>query len=157
MVPFRNVTATMPNTVRRPVCVQPVRSWSPAVCRKLTDPDTVTLDRLQRFYVHPVRFYLREQLGIHLEESEELLEIHEPFVASKLDNYHLREAFFTACKDDLPVEETVRRLRARGWLPHGVAGELAAWSAHAEALAPVASGAPVGRGHALAALRSEFR
>jgi exodeoxyribonuclease V gamma subunit len=101
---------------------------------ELADTPGVTLERLQRFYAHPVRFHLREQLGIHLEESEELLEIHEPFVASKLDSYHLREAFFAACKDDLPVEETVRRLRARGWLPHGVAGELAAMSAHAEAL-----------------------
>jgi exodeoxyribonuclease V gamma subunit len=101
---------------------------------ELADTSGVMLERLQRFYAHPVRFHLCEQLGIHLEESEELLEILEPFVASKLDIYHLREAFFAACKDDLPVEETVRRLRARGWLPHGMAGELAAISAHAEAL-----------------------
>jgi exodeoxyribonuclease V gamma subunit len=98
------------------------------------DIASVELDRLQRFITHPVRFYLREQLGIHLEESEELLEIHEPFVASKLDSYRLREAFFLACGEGVPPQETVRVLRARGWLPHGVAGELACTAACNEAL-----------------------
>jgi exodeoxyribonuclease V gamma subunit len=98
------------------------------------DVDSVALERLHRFIAHPVRFYLREQLGIHLEESEELLEIYEPFVASKLDGYRLRAAYFSACREDVPAAETTRLLRARGWLPQGVAGDLACAVAHDEAL-----------------------
>jgi exodeoxyribonuclease V gamma subunit len=96
--------------------------------------ESVELDQLQRFLAHPVRFYLPEQLGIPLEESEELLEIHEPFVANRLDGYRLREAFFAGCREGMPARETIRLLRARGWLPHGVVGELACAAARDEAV-----------------------
>ncbi|MEW6164565.1 MAG: exodeoxyribonuclease V subunit gamma [Pseudomonadota bacterium] len=94
----------------------------------------VELDRLRRFLVHPVRFHLRERLGIHLEESEELLEIHEPFVADPLTGHHLRAAFFEGLRAGQAAPETVRLLRARGLLPHGVAGELACAAARDEAV-----------------------
>jgi exodeoxyribonuclease V gamma subunit len=97
--------------------------------------ELIEVRRLQRFFDHPVRFYLREQLGIHLEESEELLEIHEPFVTDNLDNYRLREAHFAGLKAGATAEETTRLLRARGWLPHGVVGGIASAAAHAEAQA----------------------
>ena len=93
------------------------------------------LPRLQRFFEHPVRYYLREQLGIHLEESEELLEIHEPFITDNLDNYRLREAHFAGIKGGATADETTRLMRAKGWLPHGVAGEIASAAAHDEARA----------------------
>ncbi|MDI6745596.1 MAG: exodeoxyribonuclease V subunit gamma [Rhodocyclaceae bacterium] len=95
--------------------------------------ELIELPRLQHFFDHPVRFYLREQLGIHLEESEELLEIHEPFVTDNLDNYRLREAHFAGLKASATAEETTQLLRARGWLPHGVAGGIASAAAHEEA------------------------
>lgn len=95
--------------------------------------EQIELRHLQRFFDHPVRFYLREQLGIHLEESEELLEIHEPFVSGSLDNYRLREAHFAGLKAGATLDETTRLLRAKGWLPHGVVGGIASAAAHAEA------------------------
>ncbi|MDP1652358.1 MAG: exodeoxyribonuclease V subunit gamma [Rhodocyclaceae bacterium] len=95
--------------------------------------DTVELDRLQRFFSNPVRYFLRECLGIHLEESEELLETVEPFVPDRLEAYRLREAHFAALAAGMTPGETVRLLRARGWLPQGVAGDLADRTAHDEA------------------------
>ena len=109
----------------------------------------VELEALQRFYAHPVRHFLRERLGIHLEESEELLEIHEPFWPDSLGAYHLRAAHFAALRDAQPAEQTHGLLRARGWLPPGVAGTLADRSAHDEAQAlwqavrPWATAAPL--------------
>lgn len=107
-----------------------------AAARLLDGPAdlAVELESLQRYYSHPVRYFLRECLGIHLEESEELLEIHEPFVPDALDAYRLRVAHFAALKNQEPVSETLGLLRARGWLPQGVAGALADRAAHDEAL-----------------------
>jgi exodeoxyribonuclease V gamma subunit len=98
------------------------------------DAARVDLPIFQRFLAHPVRHYLREALGIHLEESEELLEIHEPFVTDRRENYRLRAAHFAGLRDGAAPDETARLLRARGWLPHGVAGAIASAAAHAEVL-----------------------
>jgi exodeoxyribonuclease V gamma subunit len=93
----------------------------------------VELDRLQRFFSNPARYFLRECLGIHLEENEELLEIIEPFVPDRLEAYRLREAHFAALAAGMSPGENTRLLRARGWLPQGVAGDLADRTAHDEA------------------------
>jgi exodeoxyribonuclease V gamma subunit len=95
---------------------------------------------LQRFYANPVRYFLRERLGIHLEESEELLDSHEPFVPDRLEAYRLREAQFAGLLAGQPAEEVSALLRARGWLPQGVAGDLAARTAR-DATLPLWQGA----------------
>ena len=93
----------------------------------------VDLAQLQRFFANPARHFLRERLGIHLEESEELLDTHEPFVPDRLEQYQLREACFELRRAGIEPAGIVALLRARGWLPHGVAGELAGAAAQAEA------------------------
>jgi exodeoxyribonuclease V gamma subunit len=97
-------------------------------------PEHIELAELQRFLAHPVRHHLRQVLGIHLEEREELLEIHEPFVANGYERYRLREAHFAALQAGADADTTLRLLRARGWLPHGIAGALASDAARDEAL-----------------------
>jgi exodeoxyribonuclease V gamma subunit len=94
----------------------------------------IGLAELQRFFSHPVRYFLRERLGIHLEESEELLATHEPFIPDHLEAYRLREAQFEGLAAGQAQAEADALLRARGWLPQGVAGELAARAAYAEAV-----------------------
>lgn len=94
----------------------------------------IELAELQRFFAHPVRYFLRERLGIHLEESEELLATHEPFIPDHLEAYQLREAQFGALAAGQAEDEADALLRARGWLPQGIAGTLAARAARAEAL-----------------------
>lgn len=93
----------------------------------------VDLARLQRFFANPTRHFLHEQLGIHLEAGEELLEIHEPFVPDKLDEYRLRTACFELRRTGTDEAAIAQLLRARGWLPHGVAGEIACAAASAQA------------------------
>jgi exodeoxyribonuclease V gamma subunit len=94
----------------------------------------VDLAELRRFFAHPVRYFFRERLGIQLEEREALLEIHEPFVPAGLESYRLREAQFAALQMGRNEAETRALLRARGWLPSGVAGDLAARQAQRESL-----------------------
>jgi exodeoxyribonuclease V gamma subunit len=118
------------------------------------DDQHVDLSTLQRFIVHPTRHYLREALGIHLEESEELLEIHEPFVADRRENYRLRAAHFAGLRAGAAPEETTRLLRARGWLPHGVAGAIASTAARAEALPLWQAAQPWARAPALPPLET---
>lgn len=85
----------------------------------------VNIYDLKNFFTHPVRYFLRERMGIHLEPGEAMLETTEPFVADGLTAYQLREACFAARQAGETAGETLRRLRAAGALPHGVAGELA--------------------------------
>lgn len=94
---------------------------------------TVEIDRLRRFLLQPVRHFLRERLGIHLEASEELLETSEPFAADGLEAYRLREACFDGLRNGETEADIAQRLDARGWLPHGVAGEIACSEARAAA------------------------
>ncbi len=96
--------------------------------------DVVELEQWQRFFAHPTRFYLREQLGIHLEAGEELLESHEPFVLNRLEAYRLRAACFEGWRAGRASEQTQQLLRARGWLPQGAAGDRAFLVALDEAL-----------------------
>jgi len=97
------------------------------------DADQCELAELQRFFAHPVRYFLRQRLGIHLEESEGLLEIVEPFIPDALEAYRLRAALFDGWSAGQDAEEATRLLRARGWLPQGVAGDLAARQARVQA------------------------
>jgi len=132
--PLFSFDAEQCNAIRAERAASPFLVETPA--REPFAPSAeLELPRLQRFFDHPVRFYLREQLGIHLEESEELLEIHEPFVTDNLDNYRLREAHFAGLKAGATADEIRRLVRAKGWLPHGVAGDIASAAAHDEARA----------------------
>ncbi len=110
----------------------PFSAAGPVLCAE--DIWEIELAELQRFFAHPVRYFLRERLGIHLEESEELLATHEPFIPDHLEAYRLREAQFGALAAGQAEEEADALLRARGWLPQGIAGELAARAARAEAM-----------------------
>ncbi len=93
------------------------------------DVDEYAISELKRFYSNPVRYFLRERLGIHFEASEGLLDVLEPFIPNALEDYRLREALFDAWSAGQDTEAATRLLRARGWLPQGVAGNLAARTA----------------------------
>ncbi|MDP1956592.1 MAG: exodeoxyribonuclease V subunit gamma, partial [Rhodocyclaceae bacterium] len=153
--PLFSFDAEQCNAIRAERAASPFLVETPA--REPTDTSAeLELPRLQRFFDHPVRFYLREQLGIHLEESEELLEIHEPFITDHLDNYRLREAHFAGLKSGATADETTRLVRAKGWLPHGVVGEIASEAAHDEARALWQSAQPFVTAAALPPLEARF-
>lgn len=84
---------------------------------------TLDIHLLSDFFSHPVRFLLRQRLGIHLEVEPESLENTEPFVLDGLQAYHIGQELVSLLLRDgspsarLPVE------RGIGRLPHGSPGE----------------------------------
>lgn len=98
------------------------------------EPREISPSDLRRFFAQPVRYFLREQLGIRLADAEEPIAAHEPFVPDRREAYRLREAQFAGLCAGESADETEARLRGRGCLPQGVAGQLAAAAARAQTL-----------------------
>lgn len=82
---------------------------------------------VKRFFKHPAKFFLQNQLGLRLEEREENLAEHEPFGnPSGLQRYALRHAVFETliAGDRIPDDaELLSGLRSRALLPPGFAAE----------------------------------
>lgn len=80
---------------------------------------SVELDSLLRFYANPVRYLLRERLGVRLEEGEDEFDVREPFAL----DYFTRTAVRGVALADLQHGADGRRIAAaRGLLPHGEFG-----------------------------------
>jgi exodeoxyribonuclease V gamma subunit len=84
----------------------------------------VDVDQFVRFFSHPVRYLVRERLGIRLEAEEGLLETREPFALDPLAGYQLRQALLDGRLRARPAEEVRVAARAAGLLPHGTAGDV---------------------------------
>jgi exodeoxyribonuclease V gamma subunit len=83
----------------------------------------ITPQQFVRFFRNPAEYLLRHRLGIHLEESEGLLETVEPFVPQGLERYTLRTQLVEDWQVGVQVRDDAFALaRARGALPHGEAG-----------------------------------
>jgi exodeoxyribonuclease V gamma subunit len=80
---------------------------------------TVDIGQLQRFWSHPVRFLLRERLGLGLREEDDVLPEQEPFVTAGLDRYRLVAGLLRQRLAGEIREEPFARLQASGELPHG--------------------------------------
>lgn len=84
---------------------------------------TVDLDELIRFMQNPARHLLRQRLGIHLEQSEGLMESVEPFVLDPLARYGLDACIVEGrCRGET-LDAVMARAVARGQLPHGAVGQ----------------------------------
>jgi exodeoxyribonuclease V gamma subunit len=83
---------------------------------------TVDIRQLQRFWSHPVRFLLRERLGLGLREDDDVLPEKEPFVTGPLDRYRLVAGLLRERLAGGGKEEPFPRLQASGELPHGSFG-----------------------------------
>lgn len=84
---------------------------------------TVDLEVLKRFWAHPVKFFLRERLGMQLGEEDDTLPETEPFAPDSLAAYHLLNRLMAEELAGKTEEDTFARLRAEGVLPHGGFGE----------------------------------
>lgn len=83
---------------------------------------TVDIRQLQRFWSHPVRFLLRERLGLGLREDEADLPENEPFVIGGLERYQMAAALLRERLFREEGENPFHRLRLSGELPHGAFG-----------------------------------
>jgi len=89
----------------------------------------VSWQAFKRFFKHPAKFFLQQRLGMRLEDSEALLDEHEPFgMATGLKRYTLRHAVFNALIADgkAPTDgELLALLRSQALLPAGFSAEQA--------------------------------
>lgn len=80
------------------------------------------LERICRFFAHPIRYLLEQRLGIYFKDASEPLEDIECFNLDPLDYYHVSQKLLEAVKAGKGDEESYRSLKAAGLLPHGKAG-----------------------------------
>lgn len=85
---------------------------------------TVTLARLQQFFAHPSRFFLRERLGVRLDERDAQVESREPFLLDGLERWDVRQKLLALQQDGVEMGAAEGALRGRGVLPHGTVGEV---------------------------------
>lgn len=95
--------------------------------KPLPEPDAewrqIELDRLLRFIAGPVRFFLRERLGLQIEAGAEELEPREPRELPFLEGLELEGRMLEACLAGQSPDPLMQLERARGLLPHGGWGE----------------------------------
>ena len=82
----------------------------------------VTLKQLERFLVHPVRYFVQTRLGVYLHDTEPEPD-EEPFALDQRDGWALKTRLLQDRLAERPA--TAERLSAEGLLPHGAFGSLA--------------------------------
>ncbi len=103
----------------------------PFVGAALPFPDdrlrTVDIEDVAGFFRHPARWFLHQRLGIRLEDAQAPPEDQEPFDLDGLQRYGVGGELAADLLAGRPADNAARRMRGRGWLPHGAPGE-AVWS-----------------------------
>lgn len=88
---------------------------------------TVRLDALLRFFRDPTKYFLKNRLGVLLDETEALIESSEPFKLEALSRFQVRDQLMdlALADDDSERPDVYAVLRASGALPHGLVGDRA--------------------------------
>jgi len=81
------------------------------------------IQTLKRFYRQPVEFFLRQRLGIVLQEQPSVPEDSEPFSLDDLTQYILKQELVAELLQGGNLSQTHDIVRSRGILPPGAAGE----------------------------------
>lgn len=83
----------------------------------------VELPRLISFFANPVRYLLRERLGILLEYQEKVLENRDPFALDYFEQDRIGSRLIKSALESDSTEQLLNLERSAGRLPHGQAGE----------------------------------
>ena len=132
------------------------RTWMPAAMAQpsppfftspLPEPDPewrlVDVAKFIRFWRHPVRFFLRERLGMRLGRPEEYAGESEPFTLDALEQFRLRQDIVSGLLQHQPGDQLFARFSGSGRLPQSTFGQLQfdelaeAGAGFAAALAPL--------------------
>jgi exodeoxyribonuclease V gamma subunit len=116
----------------------------------------VDLAQLRRFYRNPTACFLKQRLGLRLDEDKELAEGREPFALHALDAYSLEQELVARALAGEELADAYPIARSRGLLPAGVAGELVFQDAVASAKTFAASLVPLIQGEPLAPVDFAF-
>jgi exodeoxyribonuclease V gamma subunit len=109
----------------------------------------VDLRELRRFYRNPTAYFLKQRLGLRLDEDKESAEGREPFAIHALDAYGLEQELVDRKLAGKSLVDAYPAARSRGFLPAGAAGELvfqdavASVEAFASLLLPLIQGEPL--------------
>jgi len=91
----------------------------------LTDEErTVTLDDLARFFANPAAYFLERRLGLKPSAAAEPLGEREPFEATGLERYAMRQELLEAVLERGDGQAMLPLFRSRGLLPPATHGEL---------------------------------
>jgi len=82
-------------------------------------PGIVELEDLVRFFEHPVKVFLRDRLGLRLEETDEEVEDREPFELGDLPRFALGSELLERSLSGESLAEAYDSIRAAGALPLG--------------------------------------
>ncbi len=83
---------------------------------------SLTPQQLVAFFEHPVKFLLRQRLGLQLQLDEQVLEGQEPFTLDGRQRYTLRQHLLEWQLESLDPKQAARLAHAQGLLPHGQVG-----------------------------------
>jgi exodeoxyribonuclease V gamma subunit len=86
--------------------------------------DELTLEKLQRFWRHPVRAFFQLRLGINFWLEETDLPDAEPFTLDSLERFQMNLQLLNALVAGDDAQQLFRRYRAAGSLPYGAFGEI---------------------------------
>ncbi len=81
------------------------------------------VDMLCNFYVNPVRFLLKNRLGIVVSEGAPALDDREPFDLDALEYYNLAQEHIRNTLEGMDRNRSLELFRMGGQLPHGAPGE----------------------------------
>ncbi|MBB1202891.1 exodeoxyribonuclease V subunit gamma [Enterobacteriaceae bacterium 89] len=87
--------------------------------------DTLPLEQLQRFWLHPVRAFFQMRLQVNFRSEESDIPDTEPFTLEGLTRYQLNQQLVNTLVDEQDAQTMFRRFRAAGELPYGAFGEIA--------------------------------
>lgn len=82
----------------------------------------VTVDNLCSFFTHPVKYFLRNRLGIAPEEAQSVMSDSEPFSIDGLEKYQLEQDLLNRRLSGEKTPQFFNAVKARGVLPHGNPG-----------------------------------
>ena len=116
----------------------------------------VDLRELHRFYRNPTTYFLKQRLGLRLDEEKESAEGREPFDIHALDAYGLEQELVARKLAGEKLVDAYPAARSRGFLPAGAAGELVFQDAVASVEAFAGSLLPLIQGEPLAPVDFDF-
>lgn len=115
---------TMARTILEHHPRQPIESW-PLICTHLPQDlqRQISPKALDKFFKHPIRHFVQQQLHIYEPRNIELIE-DEPFDLNHLEQWQIRNQLLEYWLQG-EEDKAQQRIKAQGMLPHGEPGNVA--------------------------------
>lgn len=87
-------------------------------------PENLQIDQFISFFRNPSKYFIKEGLGLSLDDYEDRLEENEVLEPNALERYFIQDEILRLLKAGRKSEEIYRIIRAKSLLPPGVPGEI---------------------------------